>query len=169
MRYRVTAGTLTVQARSRVHDTTTVWNKITGEIVADPDTLATAGPGETTARFEVDMTSFDAGDFLKNRKLRKDFDLAGHPVARFTLERLTGVVRDGPDFTATAEGVLDWRGRKVGLVLAGRGKLDAMGVSASATFELDIRTLGLSAPRFLMFKVEDEVTVAVAIHGAVVP
>jgi len=165
VRYRVTAGTLTVQARSRIHDTTTIWNRITGEIVADPDTLASAGPGEITARFEVDMTAFDAGDFLKNRKLRKDFDFASYPTARFSLDRLTGVVRDGANFTASAEGVLDWRGRKLGLVLAGRGKLDAMGVSASATFELDIRKLGLSAPRFLMFKIEDEVTVAVTIHG----
>ena len=166
MRYHVTAGTLTVQARSRVHDTTTVWNKITGEIAADPDTLATAG---ATARFEVDMTAFDAGDFLKNRKLRKDFDLASHPVASFSLDRLADVVRDGDGFTATAEGVLAWRGRTVGLVLTGRGKLDAMGVSASATFELDIRTLGLSAPRFLMFKVEDEVTVQATITGVVAP
>lgn len=167
MRYRVTSGTLTVQARSRIHDTTTVWNRITGEIVADPDTLATARPGETTARFEVDMTAFDAGDFLKNRKLRKDFDLAGHPTASFGLGRLTDVVRDGPNFTATAEGVLSWRGRTLGLVLAGRGKLDEMGVSASATFELDIRTLGLSAPRFFVFKIEDAVTARVTLQGVV--
>jgi hypothetical protein len=167
VRYRVIAGTLTVQARSRVHDTTTVWNKITGEIVADPASLADVGPDGTAARFEVDMTAFDAGDFLKNRKLRKDFDLEGHPRASFVLERLTGVSREGPSFTATAEGVLTWRGRKVGLVLQGQGKLDEMGVSASATFELDIRTLGLSAPRFLMFKVEDEVTVRVTIQASV--
>ena len=166
MRYRITTGTLTVRARSRVHDTTTVWTKITGEVIADPDTLATAG---ATARFEVDMTAFDAGDFLKNRKLRKDFDLADHPAASFELQRVTGVVRDGPSFTATAEGVLGWRGRKLGLVLVGQGKLDDMGVSASASFELDIRELGLSAPRFLMFKVEDEVTVEVTIRGAVAP
>jgi polyisoprenoid-binding protein YceI len=165
MRYRVGAGTLTVRARSRLHDTTTVWNRVTGEIIADPETLATAG---ATARFEVDMTAFDAGDFLKNRKLRKDFDLEGHPEASFELRRVTGVVRDGATFTATAEGTLRWRGREIGLVLAGRGTLDDMAVSASATFELDIRTLGLSAPRFLMFKVEDEVTVAVAIRGTVI-
>jgi len=165
MRYRVTAGTLTVQARSRVHDTTTVWNKVSGEIDADPETLASAG---ATARFEVDMTAFDAGDFLRNRKLRKDFDLAAHPTARFELRAVRGVVRDGATFTATAEGVLDWRGHRIELVLAGRGKLDGMGVDASATFELDIRTLGLSAPRFLMFKMEDEVTVAATIRGSAV-
>jgi polyisoprenoid-binding protein YceI len=166
VRYRIHAGSLTVRARSRVHDTTTVWSKITGEVVADADTLATAG---ATARFEVDMTTFDAGDFLKNRKLRKDFDLAGHPTASFELRSVTGVVRDGPTFTARAAGVLGWRGRKIELVLDGQGKLDDMGLEASATFELDIRTLGLQAPRFLMFKVEDEVTVAVAIRGQVVP
>jgi len=165
VRYRVTAGTLTVKARSSVHDTTTVWNKLTGEIVADPDTLSTDG---ATASFEVDMTSFDAGDFLKNRKLRKDFDLAGHPTARFTLRAVRDVARDGSTFTATAEGTLDWRGKQVVLALDGRGTLDSMAVSAAATFELDIRALGLSAPRFLMFKVEDQVTVAVSLRGAVV-
>jgi polyisoprenoid-binding protein YceI len=165
VRYRLTSGTLTVRARSRIHDTTTVWSRITGEIEADPETLASAG---ATARFEVDMTVFDAGDFLRNRKLRSDFALASHPTARFELTRVRDVVRQGATFTAAAEGVLDWRGRKLGLVLAGQGKLDDMSVSASATFELDIRDLGLSAPRFLMFKMEDEVTVSVAVGGQAV-
>ena len=50
-------------------------------------------------------------------------------------------------------------------MLAGRGTLDDMAVSAHATFDLDIRRLGLSAPRFLMFKVEDEVTIAADLRG----
>lgn len=168
MRYRVTSGTLTVQARSRIHDTNTVWNKVTGEIIADPDTLADVGPAGTRANFEVDMTAFDAGDFLKNRKLRKDFALEAHPVAKFSLTGLTDVVRSGATFTATARGMLEWRGKRIELVLAGRGTLDAMRVEATATFELDIRRLGLSAPRFLIFKIEDEVLVDVAIRGTVV-
>jgi hypothetical protein len=177
VRYRVTSGTLTVRARSKIHDTTTVWNRITGEIVADPDTLAQApvrasGPAPapdgdpgTSARFEVDMTAFDAGDFLKNRKLRKDFTLDAHPRASFVLTALRDVVRTGPAFTATAVGTLDWRGKRVELTLSGRGTLDAVAAEAHATFELDIRWLGLAAPKFLIFKVEDEVTVDVAIRG----
>lgn len=48
-RYRVSTGSLTVQARSRIHDTTTVWNRITGEIVADPEALAgEQAPGSTS-------------------------------------------------------------------------------------------------------------------------
>ncbi len=164
MNYAVTGGKLEVSAHSKIHDTKTVWDKVAGTVDADPDTLATAG---AKAVFSVDMTSFDAGDFLKNRKLRKDFEMDSHPKAEFELTAVKDVVRDGASFTATAEGTLRWRGKSVPLVLAGRGKLDAMGLEASATFELDIRKLGLAAPRFLMFKMEDEVSVAVTIRGAV--
>ena len=111
------------------------------------------------------MTAFDAGDFLKNRKLRKDFALDAHPRASFVLTALRGVERTGPAFTATAVGTLEWRGKRVELTLSGRGTLDPMAMEARATFELDIRWLGLAAPKFLIFKVEDEVTVDVAIRG----
>lgn len=166
MRYDVTAGKLTVQARSRLHDTTTVWDRIRGELEADPDTLATAG---AVATFRVDMTSFDAGDWLRNRKLRKDFELEAHPEATFELRAVRDVVRDGTTFRAAADGVIKWRGREVAVTVAGSGTLDAGGVEASGTFELDIRKLGLSAPRFLMIKMEDEVSIAVTVRGPVRP
>jgi len=160
--YRITAGKLTVRARSRIHDTTTVWDQIAGDVEADPETLATAG---AKANFRVTMTSFDAGDWLRNRKLRKDFDLEAHPTATFELRALRDVARDGATFTATAVGALRWRGKEVELELAGRGSLDAARLEASATFELDIRRLGLSAPRFLVIKMEDEVSIEVTVSG----
>jgi polyisoprenoid-binding protein YceI len=161
--WAIGGGTLTVKARSSVHDTTTVWDKITGTVDADIDAIEQA-----KATFTVDMTKFDAGDFLKNRKLRKDFDMDGNPTATFTLTRVSDVVRDGAKFTAKAEGTLAWRGKQVVLVLSGQGTLDEKHVEAKGTFELDIRKLGLSAPRFFMFKMEDEVTVEVTVRGAVV-
>ena len=163
MKYRIESGKLTVQARSRVHDTTTVWDKVTGDVDADANAIERA-----SATFRVDMTSFDAGDWLKNRKLRKDFDMDAHPTATFELRGVKDVVRDGTKFTATAEGVLRWRGKEVVLALQGRGTLDDMRVEASATFELDIKRLGLAAPRFLMIKMEDEVSVDVTVRGAVI-
>jgi polyisoprenoid-binding protein YceI len=162
MNYAVTGGKLTVKARSSVHDTTTVWDKITGDVTADASAIEQA-----KATFTVDMSKFDAGDFLKNRKLRKDFEMDAHPTATFTLTRVSDVVRDGSQFTAKAEGVLAWRGKQVPLVVSGQGTLDDRHVEAKGTFELDIRKLGLSAPRFFVFKMEDEVTVEVAVHGAV--
>ena len=163
MKYRVSSGTLTVQARSKVHDTTTTWSKVTGDVDADADAIENA-----TAMFAIDMSSFDAGDWLKNRKLRKDFDMDAHPRATFELRGVKDVQRDGTAFTATAEGVLRWRGKELVLVLAGRGTLDPMRVTARATFELDIKRLGLTAPRFLMIKIEDEVSVEVSVTGAVI-
>jgi polyisoprenoid-binding protein YceI len=160
--YAVAAGKLTVKARSSVHDTTTVWDKITGDVDANPDAIEQA-----KATFRVDMTSFDAGDWLKNRKLRKDFDMDAHPTATFTLERVSDVVRDGDKFTAKAEGKLAWRGKAVPLVLSGSGVLSADRVEASAKFELDIKKLGLQPPKFFMFKMEDEVTVEVSVRGGV--
>ena len=160
MKYRVEAGRLKVEARSRVHDTTTTWDKISGEVEADPEAIEKA-----TATFDVDMTSFDAGDWLKNRKLRKDFDMDGHPRATFTLRKVSEVVRDGSKFTAKAEGVLAWRGKEVALVLSGSGSLDGARLEATGTFVLDIRQLGLSAPRFFMIKMEDEVAIDVSVKG----
>jgi len=46
-------------------------------------------------------------------------------------------------------------GKQVVLTLEGSGTLTTMAVEAKATFQLDIRTLGMSAPRFLMFKMEE--------------
>ena len=160
MNYAISAGKLTVKARSSVHDTTTVWDKITGEVDADPDAIEQA-----KAKFTVDMTKFDAGDFLKNRKLRKDFDMDGNPTATFILDRVSDVKRDGDKFTAKAEGRLEWRGKSVVLTLAGQGTLDRDRVEAKGSCELDIKKLGLQAPKFFMFKMEDEVTVEVTVRG----
>jgi polyisoprenoid-binding protein YceI len=161
-RYAIAAGKLTVKARSSVHDTTTVWDKVTGDVDASADAIEAA-----KATFTVDMTKFDAGDFLKNRKLRKDFAMDDHPSATFTLQRVSDVLRDGAKFTAKAEGTLRWRGKDVALVLTGQGSLDDKQVEARATFELDIKKLGMSAPRFFVFKMEDEVTVEVSVRGTV--
>ena len=161
-KYAINAGKLTVKARSNVHDTTTVWDRVTGEVDASADAIEGA-----KATFSVDMTKFDAGDFLKNRKLRKDFDMDANPTATFTLQRVSDVVRDGDKFSAKAEGTLRWRGKDVPLALAGSGTLDASRVEARATFELDIKKLGLSAPKFFLFKMEDVVTVEVSLRGGV--
>ncbi len=155
---------LSVKARSSVHDTVTVWNNVTGTLTSDVETLDTVG---AIASASVDMTEFDAGDWLKNRKLRKDYDMDAHPRATFELTGLRNVVRTGPTFTATADGVLGWRGKKVNVTIAGKGTMTTTTFDATGSFELDIRTLGLQAPKVLMFKVQDEVLVDVTLRGVV--
>jgi polyisoprenoid-binding protein YceI len=162
-RYSIGNGSkLTVKARSTVHDTVTVWSKVTGSVDADVETLATVG---AKANANVDMTEFDAGDWLKNRKLRKDFDMDDHPLATFELVSLSNVVRNGDQFTAMANGVLGWRGKRITVTISGKGRMTATNFEAQGSFELDIRTLGLQAPKLLMFKVQDEVTVDITLRG----
>ena len=163
--YKLKAGhsKMLVRARSNIHDTTTEWTKITGYMDVDAATLVEVG---ATATFEVDMTQFDAGDWLKNRKLRKDMELGRYPTATFQLTELRDVSKqDDGSFIATAIGKLDWRGRSVSLEIAGKGSIDDDGVSATGTFELDIRDLGMKPPKILMFKVEPTVTVEVTLSA----
>jgi hypothetical protein len=182
MKYAIERGRLVVTARSSVHDTKTVWDRVSGTAEADPADLATGA----SLAVAVDMTSFDAGDFLKNRKLRKDLELERHGPARFALAGLDDVqvatygsppMQTSGDlrraigggaaggFTARARGQLVWRGRSLDVVAAGSGRIDAAGFTASARFELDVTRLGVTPPRFLMFKVEDTVLVEVELVG----
>ncbi|HLU64905.1 MAG TPA: YceI family protein [Kofleriaceae bacterium] len=154
-------SSVVVSARSNVHDTRAVWSRVTGTVEADPDDLAGGGAAVDLA---VDMTRHDAGDFLRNRKLRKDLEVDRHPEARFRLSSLSQVAATGPGrFTARAEGVIAWRGREVPMAATGEGELSRDELAATARFELDVRAFGVEPPRFLMFKVEEIVAVEVTL------
>jgi len=157
--YTVT-GKLTVTATSKVHDTTIVWSKLIGEADARPDALEAA-----TASFTVDMLSYDAGDWMKNRRLRIDYDLERHRTATFALERVANVVRDGSRFQATATGALRWRGIDVPIEVVGNGTLDAQQLTASARFALDVTKFGIAPPKLFMFKVDNVATIEVELTG----
>ena len=150
-----------VSARSSIHDTKTVWDSVSGTVTADPADLAAGADADLT----VDMTRYDAGDFLKNRKLRKDLELERHPTARYRLDRLALNASDAAGVGGAATGTLSWRGRDLELTTPGTARVDAAGFSAVARFELDVRRLGVTPPRFLMFKVEDVVAVEVTLEG----
>jgi polyisoprenoid-binding protein YceI len=157
------ASRILVKARSSIHDTDTRWDHVEGQVEADPDTLETAG---ATGSFTVDMTRFDAGDWLKNRKLKKDLDVESYPSASFAITGLRDVARvaDG-SFEAICDGVLSWRGREVTISVRGTGRVDDGGIEAVGTFDLDITDLGVKPPKILMFKVEEQVTVEVTLEA----
>lgn len=163
--YNVDTGRsqILVRARSSIHDTNTTFSKISGRVEADGDTLEETG---ATASFSVDMGAFDAGDWLKNRKLKKDMDPGRYPTATFELTELRDVKReDDGSFVARAVGTLAWRGRSLTVEVAGKGTLDDSGIDATGTFDLDIRELGMEPPKILMFKVEPEVTIEVTLRA----
>lgn len=165
-RYEIdgSVSAVVVSARSSIHDTRTRWDRVRGVVEADAGALAGAAAAEVTAEVAVDMTRYDAGDFLKNRKIKKDLEVERYPEARFSLRRLGDVVEVAAGrFTARAEGSIAWHGREVAVAAEGEGTFEGDSLRAVARFELDVRGFGVAAPRFLMFKVEDVVAVEVTL------
>jgi polyisoprenoid-binding protein YceI len=162
-RYVIDGGAshVVVSARSSIHDTRTRWTALSGTVEADPADLA---GNPAAAEVVVDMTRYDAGDFLRNRKLRKDLEVDRFPQARFRLTRVRDLVeRVEGGFTAGAEGVIAWHGREVAVMASGEGAVGASELRATARFDLDVRGFGVEPPRFLMFKVENVVAVEVVL------
>jgi polyisoprenoid-binding protein YceI len=160
VRFTIGSGSkIVVSARSSIHDTRTVWDAVGGTVELDPADPAAGAQCELT----VDMRRHDAGDFLRNRKVKKDLEVDRYPEARFRLEALDEVARTGEGrFTARARGTIEWHGRKVAVEARGEAELGA-GLRATGRFELDVRDLGVAPPRFFVFKVEDVVAVEVTI------
>lgn len=163
-RYVVDGGAsrVVVSARSSIHDTRTRWDSLSGAIDADPADLAAA-----TAEVLVDMTRHDAGDFLRNRKLRKDLEVDRYRQAAFRLTRVRDLIARENGFSAGADGVIAWHGREVAVSASGQGTIGAAELRATARFELDVRGFGVEPPRFLMFKVEEIVAVEVVLVARV--
>lgn len=153
---------VTVNARSNIHSTRTEWTALSGTIEVDPTDLAGK---PAVAELQVDMTRYDAGDFLRNRKLRKDLEVERFPQASFRLVRLSDVAEKsgGGRFTASAVGVISWHGRELTVSADGEGTIGDDELRATARFEMDVRAFGVEPPRFLMFKVENVVAVDVLV------
>lgn len=150
-----------VTARSSVHDTETVWSSMSGHIEVDPEDLEAGADAEIS----VDMAKFDAGDWLKNRKLKKDLDVARHPTALFRLTGLSGIEDQGDKTAASATGKLSWRGHEVEIEASGSAKIDSSSIEATARFEFDVREVGVKPPKILMLKVEEIVSVVVELRA----
>jgi len=158
------ASRLYVVARSSVHDTETIWTGITGTIVAD----ATNPAQELEATVQVQMSTADTGDWLKNRKLRKDMQFEKNPVARFVLDSVERREQDGERLNATIRGTLSWRDHSIPIVASGHGLLGKTELSASGTFDIDVTKLGITPPKILMIRVQDVVNCRIELHATAI-
>ena len=144
---------LVVTARSSVHDSEIVWRGISGTIDANVEEMQA-----TQASINVDMSTADAGDWLKNRKIRKDMDFDKHPTASFVLNQISEIRRSGGKVSATISGRLSWRGKTIDITATGDGTLTDDELQASGSFEIDMTRLGVRPPKVLMIKVDDVVS-----------
>jgi polyisoprenoid-binding protein YceI len=164
-RYTVdTAKSLVVvHARSSVHDTDARWTKLSGLVTVDPGEPGSAAE----ARVVVDMREFDAGDRMKNWKLKSDLEPDKHPEAVFTLSKLEDVRAGGAAarFEAAALGTIAWRGRSASVRAQGGALITPERIVATCKFELNVTQLGVKPPKVLMFKVDEVVLVEVTLEA----
>ena len=107
-----------------------------------------------------------ATSFAGYLPIKSEIDPKKYPTATFELSGLDEVVkRDDGAFNVKARGLLRYRGREVELEIAGTGTMDEAGIDAKGEFDLDLRDLGMKPPRFLMFKMEPELTVEVFLRA----
>lgn len=156
------ASVLVVSARSSVHDTDTRWHGIEGTIDAAVDDM-----GATQATITVDMRTADAGDWLKNRKIRKDMNFEKYPEASFVVGSVSILQEQDAKVEATICGTLSWRGKSVAIEAKGSGSLTDNELTATGQFDLDVTTLGVKPPKILMFKIEDVVSCKVELRARV--
>jgi polyisoprenoid-binding protein YceI len=151
-----------VHARSSVHDTEARWTKLSGLVTVDP-----TDPGRgAEARVVVDMRELDAGDRMKNWKLRADLEPDKYPEAVFTLSQLEDVRAGGSErFDAAALGAIAWRGRTANVRATGGALITPARIAASCKFELNVTHLGVKPPKVLMFKVDEVVLVEVTLEA----
>jgi len=149
-----------VTARSSVHNVVIRWNALSGTVSASPGDLP-----KTTAELSLDMRLFDAGDALKNRKLRKDLAVDSHPKASFELLSVENIVGAENAPRATLRGRLSWRDRTLEIPAQASGTLTEDALAVSARFSFDMREFGVKPPRFLMLKVDETVEVEVQLRA----
>ncbi len=149
-----------VQARSNIHDTTTTFPAISGNVEVDPADLAGA-----KASFTVSMKEFDAGDWLKNRKMKSELAPDKYPSASFELTGLRDINQsDDGAFAAIAQGVLRYRNKELQAEITGQGTIDGTTIAATGTFDIDLRDFAMKPPRILMFKMEPELSIEVTLR-----
>jgi hypothetical protein len=159
-RYAITKGEVVVKIRSSIHDSITVWSKPGGFITLDPEAPANGPNSEIT----LDMRVFNAGDRLKNWKVKSDLEPDKYPEAKFQLSRIESLREPtAGTFEGIALGIILWRGKSAEIRAKGTAVIDRRTIEAKATFELNVRSLGVEPPKILMFKVEEVVTVEVTL------
>ncbi len=150
-----------VTAKSSLHDTTTVWDQLTGSVDVDVPELSSA-----KANVNVEMSSFDAGSWLKNRHLKKEMGLGKPQTASFELLSLSVANQEaGGNVAAEGMGAIVWNGQRAQVSLEGEGTITEQHIAVTCRFILNVRDVGITPPGFLGMKVEDEVSVVVSLHA----
>ncbi|MCA9521382.1 MAG: YceI family protein [Myxococcales bacterium] len=164
-KYRIDSkrSRVTLITKSSIHDVECVGTNVSGTLSGDPGAIAEG----TMIDVAIEMKSFDAGDWLKNRSLHNYFEVKKHPTSRFALREIRDVeALDGGRLRATLVGELTFQGKGHPLQSRCEARIDERALTGDAEFSLFLPDLGLEAPSFLFVKMDDTVRVKVHLEAS---
>ena len=141
-----------VEARAPLHSTHAEGRALSGTVTVDPADPARSLAMDVTA----ELVAIRSGDSLLDAKSQSHVDSARYPTARFVLAKASGTPA-----ALRVEGTISWRGRDVRLSTTARAELGEHEARGQASFELDMRSFGLTAPKLLLLMVQDVVKIDV--------
>jgi polyisoprenoid-binding protein YceI len=123
----------------------------------DLDDLESTASGTVT----VPLKSQSFGDRMRDFAMHRHIQVKKWPEAQLVIKRVVVASRD--PWSVTVEGALHYQGRTTDLAIDATGSVSPQSLDATATFALDLPTIGIQPPSLLFLKVERSVDVIVRI------
>lgn len=146
--------------------------EVTGHLRFDPENLSR----ESSATFQVPAASLATGNRLRDRKMRKShLEVREYPSIAFhssTIEAIAPTLRSGEVQELRVKGVLELHGAAQSLEFLVKAVRTNGEVRVTGEIPLRLSDFGIRIPRFLFFKVKDEMKVLidiVAVHEPSLP
>jgi len=149
-------GFVGVEVKAFLHDFTGKTSKVRGAIrLADQDQLT-----DPEACIRIDAASLDTGISTRDNIMRADhLETAKYPTIDFLLKQLQGVTRHADGWEFGAGGALSLHGVTREILLPVRVRPAEGGVRLTGEIPLRMSDYRIAIPKFLFFRVEDQVVV----------
>jgi polyisoprenoid-binding protein YceI len=112
----------------------------------------------------VDLEQLSSGGRVRDWNIRRHLDVKKWPRATFEVESVSVVSRE--PWAANLHGTLGFRDQRKRVSVTATGKRNETNLEVQAEFQLCLPEWGLKPPRFLVFKVDDMVSVHVHLYAS---
>ncbi len=135
-----------------------------GGVVGDLSVNWTQPESTTGGTVTVDLDQLSSGGRVRDWNIRRHLDVKKWPRATFEVESVSVVSRE--PWAANLHGTLGFRDQRKRVSVTATGKRNETNLEVQAEFQLCLPEWGLKPPRFLVFKVDDMVSVHVHLYAS---
>jgi polyisoprenoid-binding protein YceI len=153
-------STVSVRAQSRLHGVKSLGAGLNGYVAGNFDDPRSLAEG----RISFPMAQMSFGDRIRDFALRRQLNIKRWPQAHFDVQRVEVQERD--PWRIQVIGVLSYHDHTLEINLPASGSVSDTQMNATAQFTINLPDIGITPPRFLMFKMANTVTVEVRLYAS---